>query len=420
MRLTKTRAARVVIACVSALAMMAAAFGFATPSMAAEPESGCKVYYPADTKINLATAAQDSDCWDSSMVSKQGRTFLGWSEEQIPDITSGEAYTSAQSKIVSQVTMVAPGKTVYAVWAAMPVLNYDVNTPAGSTPPTTPESITVEFNTPASDSSGWTKGDGSKIPGYTFIGWTDTPNGDDLHDWSQPLTSETTTVYAKWQANSYTVKFDKNADDATGTMSDQKFQYDVEQPLSTNEFDRNGYTFTGWNTKPNGSGTAYTDKQAVKNLISEDGGSITLYAQWKLVTVNLIFDANGGDGSHDPVKAEAFGEATIPDDVDESFNRDGWALVGWNTQKDGNGTFYSEGNRIPMGAEDTTLYAVWIRAIESITPSTGGEGWTIPMWTLPAGAGGLLVLVVGIAAGITRKHQSRSKIGHLCHGEKSL
>ena len=41
--------------------------------------SGCQVYYPAGTRITLATAKADSDCWDSSQIGKTNRTFYGWS-----------------------------------------------------------------------------------------------------------------------------------------------------------------------------------------------------------------------------------------------------------------------------------------------------------------------------------------------------
>lgn len=394
----------------AAMAAMAAVLGasvaLAFPAGAAESVPGCKVYYPAGTLIDLATAAKDSDCWDSSMVSKQGRTFLGWSEEQIPDITSGAAYTAAQSKIVAQVTMVAPGKTVYAVWAAMPVLNYNTNPPGGADAPTTPESVTVEFNTPAADSSGWKTGDKTKIPGYTFQGWTDTPNGDDQHDWTKPLTEAETTVYAKWQVNKYVVHFDKNADDATGSMGDQQFEYDVEQALTENGFKRPGWTFTGWNTKADGKGTSYGDKQAVKNLTTEDGGTVTLYAQWEHAPVNLRFDANQGQGSHDPVKGLAFETIGVPDDVDEAFSRDGYLLAGWNTQADGKGKTYREGDQVQMGATDTTLYAMWTPAI-TFMPPTGGLGWTIPVWSVWAAGGGLLAVIVAAATLIVMRRKGR-------------
>ncbi len=90
--------------------------------------------------------------------------------------------------------------------------------------------------------------------------------------------SATGTFPIRWAR--YYVHFDKNHDDATGTMSDQAFQYGVAQSLSANAFSREGFTFAGWNTQPDGSGASYSDGEAVTGLTSEDGAVIDLYAQW--------------------------------------------------------------------------------------------------------------------------------------------
>ena len=87
-------------------------------------------------------------------------------------------------------------------------------------------------------------------------------------------------LYAKWEPISYTVKFDKNADDAAGTMADQKFKYDEEKSLNANAFSRTGYVFLGWNTDKDAKTAEYADKQSVKNLTKEDQGVVTLYAIW--------------------------------------------------------------------------------------------------------------------------------------------
>ena len=55
-----------------------------------------------------------------------------------------------------------------------------------------------------------------------------------------------------------------------------------------------GYVFTGWNTKADGSGLQLSDGQEVLNLTTEDNGTVKLYAQWKKAEGSLILDANGG------------------------------------------------------------------------------------------------------------------------------
>lgn len=90
----------------------------------------------------------------------------------------------------------------------------------------------------------------------------------------------------------YYVTFDSNAPSGisvTGTMSDQLFVYGTAQNLNINNYVAEGYMFTGWNTKADGSGDFYTDQQLVENLTSIDGDVITLYAQWR----DVIAEING-------------------------------------------------------------------------------------------------------------------------------
>lgn len=53
--------------------------------------------------------------------------------------------------------------------------------------------------------------------------------------------------------------------------------------LTANAYTRDGYTFEGWNTKPDGTGTGYTDRAQVRDLTADDKGRVVLYAQWKAV-----------------------------------------------------------------------------------------------------------------------------------------
>ena len=104
--------------------------------------------------------------------------------------------------------------------------------------------------------------------------------------WSFSMPTANTTVAATREANTYTVHFDANATNginATGTMDDQVLTYDQAQNLTTNAFTREGYTFAGWNTQPDGTGTAYTDGQEVNNLTAEQNCVVNLYAQWNLI-----------------------------------------------------------------------------------------------------------------------------------------
>lgn len=341
--------------------------------------SGCQVYYPAGAKITLATAKADSDCWDSSQISKTNRTFYGWSantdanDKDVPVADTMDRAT-LDANAETQITMPARAKTVYALWAINPTLTYNVNAPATTKAPDAPASITVPYNTAADDKSGWTVGDTGKITGYSFDGWYTSPTGGDKYDWSTKLTNDVT-MYAHWTANGYTVKYD--AGGGKGTMGDQKFTFDVPQNLSPNAFTRDGYTFTGW--KRADTGDAYQDGQQVANLTSTPNGIVTMIAQWTPNPASINYDPNpptgrtpGGQGT-----ANWTGHTgDTPAIGGNGWTVDGYTFIGWNTSADGKGTAYAPGTTwIANGT--LTLYAQWTPGQAGLTydgnGATGGK-----------------------------------------------
>lgn len=159
------------------------------------------------------------------------------------------------------------------------------------------------------------------------------------------------TLYANWKPNNYKVRYNGNGA-TSGTMSDSAHVYDTAKVLTRNAYARTGYTFTGWNTKSDGKGTAYADGASVKNLTANKDGVVTLYAQWKANSYILTYDANGGTVSPSSKKLdynEAYG--TLPTPV-----RKGYRFEGWYTAITG-GTKVSSITK--MGTKDTTIYARW-------------------------------------------------------------
>lgn len=272
--------------------------------------SGCQVYYPAGQRITLATMAKDDDCWDSSMLSRPGHTQLGWNQDRNA--------TQAQP----EVTMVEGGMTVYAVWVGNPVLTYDTNKPNTWTGqmPSTPASVSVPYNAPAADGSGWQSGDLTKIRGYRFLGWYAGPQDDaGLYDWNTLLT-----------------------------------------------------------------------------------GNVTVYAHWQRLQANVVYDANGGTGSHVNTPGWQYTDATVPSDTSKSFKRAGYVFLGWDTQADGNGTAYKDGSQVPLQDKDITLYAQWQPVFEQFTP-TGGV--SLPLLV----AGGVTLLVMGIGSTVMLTRRMRGE-----------
>ena len=261
--------------------------------------SGCQVYYPAGQRITLATMAKDDDCWDSSMLSRPGHTQLGWNQDRNA--------TQAQA----QVTMVEGGMTVYAVWVGNPVLTYDTNKPStwSGQMPSTPASISVTYNTAATDGSGWAAGDTSKIRGYKFLGWYTAPQDNTgLYQWATPLT-----------------------------------------------------------------------------------GNVTVYAHWQRLQANVVYNANGGTGSHPNTTGWQYSDVTIPGDTSKSFKRDKYVFKGWGTKPGKADVVYKDGSKVALQDKDITLYAQWQEVHENFV-ETGGIGLPIAI------AGGVLLLMFGIGS----------------------
>ena len=127
--------------------------------------------------------------------------------------------------------------------------------------------------------------------GYHFAGWALSSTGSVVYDDQDTYsTNASDTLYAKWTANTYYVNFNSNG--GSGSMTRQTFTYGTYQNLKSNTFTRTGYTFTGWNRNSAGTSTSYSNGQSVRNLTSTNGGSVTLYAQWR-VNVEAKYDSVG-------------------------------------------------------------------------------------------------------------------------------
>lgn len=92
---------------------------------------------------------------------------------------------------------------------------------------------------------------------------------------SLPIMIPANVCRTKMTAQTYTVTYDANG--GSGTMTDKKSPYadGAVATVLTNGFTRSRYTFTGWNTEPDGSGKSYAEGVSIKML-----GNVVLYAQW--------------------------------------------------------------------------------------------------------------------------------------------
>ena len=209
------------------------------------------------------------------------------------------------------------------------------------------------------------------IGGSVFAGWNTRLDGTGISyaDGASITPTTSFTLYAQWM-DCYTVHYDANG--GTGTMADQGIATNANANLTANTFTREGYVFAGWNTVADGSGTAYTDGQSVRNLAAATE-TITLYAQWT-PTYTVHFDANGGTGT---MVDQTFVVGKSQALSANAFTREGYIFVCWNTQFEGDGTSYTDGRvvkNIAAAGKTVTLYAIWQPAYTVHFNANGGSG----------------------------------------------
>lgn len=148
-----------------------------------------------------------------------------------------------------------------------------------------------------------------------------------------------------------------NGNGATeGSMGMQVGDPDTNTTIQANKYKRQGYKFTGWNTKPDGTGTAYTEGQTV--TMPKEGQSLTLYAQWKADKAALHYDANANTATGDTPDSEGVTDGTITVSKNGYANV-GYTFTGWNTKPDGTGSTIQPGDAVKLPAGGMTVYAQW-------------------------------------------------------------
>lgn len=141
----------------------------------------------------------------------------------------------------------------------------------------------------------------SLLTGYHWGNWSGTFSTTS-QEYTFTVEDKDYDITANGIANTYTVKYDGNGNTGGSTAS-SSHTYNTSKALTSNGFTKIGYSFNGWNTKADGSGTSYSDEASVKNLTSTNGATVTLYAQWSLrAPYNLFFDAYP---KRDKIKIEA-------------------------------------------------------------------------------------------------------------------
>lgn len=208
--------------------------------------------------------------------------------------------------------------------------------------------------------------------GYAFAGWKVNGGTKAVKELTLGATDYTAdiTLEATWTAGTYSVHFDANASDATGTMDDQAFAYGETKKLSANQFTRTGYQFLGWNTDKNAKTAMYADEAEYTVASAAD---VKLYAVWEAIEYTVTYYSDGtvvAAGDNPATYTLGGEEATLV----APGKKDGFEFCGWYTTSSFKAG--TEVTKLPGDhAENLTLYAKWEELVYTITYNLGDAAW---------------------------------------------
>lgn len=204
--------------------------------------------------------------------------------------------------------------------------------------------------------------------GYTFKGWatSSTATTATYQPSGNFTTNANTTLYAVWQVNTYTIYYNGNGS-TSGSTSSQTKTYNQPLTLRSNGYTRTGYTFTGWNTEANGSGTSYS----AGGSYTKNAGA-TLYAQWSINTWTVSYNGNGSTSGSTSSQTKTYNQTLTL--RNNGYSKTGYTFTGWNTAANGSGTSYSAGGSYTSNAA-ATMYAQWsVNTYQVTYNANGGSG----------------------------------------------
>ena len=206
---------------------------------------------------------------------RAGYTFLGWNTA-----ANGSGINYAPG---SSLTMGSGNVSLYAQWK---INSYTLTLDENKGLNTASRSVMGEFRSsyliPSLSAE-------QVRPGYTFLGWNSAANGSGQSYQPSVNFSFTadTTLYAQWKVNSYSVSYRGNGNQSGRIPANtvQEFGTSLKIQSPSKIFTRKGYTFQGWNSSPDGTGTAY----APGTVITQPSNDLTLYANWLANTYQVRF-----------------------------------------------------------------------------------------------------------------------------------
>lgn len=317
---------------------------------------------------------------------------------QVPSNTTPDTTQTASSKSTGKVSDLVQRTTTHED-GSVTVRTVDTTTDVVSGCQVYyPAGQRITLATMAKDDDCW---DSSMLsrPGHTQLGWNQDRNATQAQA-EVTMVEGGMTVFAVWVGNPV-LTYDTNKPSTwTGEMPSTPASVSVAYNTAAADGSGwqagdvskiRGYKFLGWYSTPQ-------DGSGLYNWNTLLTGSVTVYAHWQRLQANVVYNANGGTGSHTNTTGWQYSDVTIPGDTSKSFKRDGYYFKYWNTQKDGKGTTYKDGGQVPLQDKDVTLYAIWA-PYHTVITETGGVGLPV----LVAAGMGLLVVGIGSTVMLTRR-----------------
>ena len=212
-------------------------------------------------------------------------------------------------------------------------------------------------------------------------------------------------LYVNWIENQYTITYHKNDGSTEKTVSGP-FNYTENVTIAGCGFNKTGHEFTYWSTNKDGSGTRYDAGYSYVKLISENGGNLDLYANWKTQKYDLIINPKdtcytgssvptykgsssnviitkgleyGKDFNHEIGKAQNEGYNLTDyklsgNDAQTIYDKEGNAVASsyWDIAESGNSLVYSY-----IGTTDLNVNAHWSPIHYTVTYNPNGGNGTI-------------------------------------------
>ncbi len=248
---------------------------------------------------------------------KAGYTFGGWYKD------AGYTQTYDFTSVITEAV------TIYAKWnAQMHTVSFEVDGGSAVSNQSVAHGEKASEPTPAPTKAG-----------YTFGGWYTDAGRTQIYDFNSVIT-EAVTIYAKWNAQTYTVSFEV---DGGSAVSNQSVAHGEKASLPTQAPTKAGYTFEGWYTD-----VTHTD---IYDFNKEITANTTIYAKWKPLKYTVSFEVDGGSAVSDQSIAHG-GKATMPQ-VEPT--KAGYTFGGWYTDAGYTQTYDFNSNI----TGNITIYAKW-------------------------------------------------------------